>query len=334
MPSPEDDTPGAPPPPPPGEGESTPLDDNDWPEDESAGWSDEWTEAAGRRASGQTVTTSSYEAPRPADDDDGSVESVASEWDPVLIGSADEAEEIGSRELLRPGKGRSLKRRALDWAIGAAAMLLLLLAVAWLAWLSITRPAGDDTAEATPPPTPSSTETATPPADLAEGQVWLGDVDFESGSLVAAGTPLLDVTAHGTDVTSGPDGLRAGYLEVTATVPFDAVAAELEPGTVVESAGNGEARIETAVEVLGRDLDVIAEGTVEVVDGELLIEPTTMELGGTGFLSELLGALVKDLITIQYAIPGLPEGLVLQSVEVMDEGFRAHLAGEDVQLSG
>lgn len=275
--------------------------------------------------------TASYDAPVEEDDDE-SLESLAAEWDPVVVGSEDD--DRGSRPLRARGTRRPWRTRALDWAIGAAAMLLVLTAAAWIAWLSLTRPADDGAREAPTSPPASADPSPTPPADLAEGEVWIGDVDFSSGSIVAADTPLLDLEATGTDVVSGPEGLRAGYLDVTATVPFDVVAEELEPGSVVEPAGNGEARIETVVDVLGRNLDVVAVGTVDVVDGSLVIEPSDLELGGTGFFSELLGDLVRGLITVRYDIDGLPEGLVLQSVEVTDDGFRAHLVGEDVQLSG
>ncbi|GAA3861873.1 hypothetical protein [Tessaracoccus defluvii] len=153
---------------------------------------------------------------------------------------------------------RRLRGRVLDWVIGALVTLSLLLLALLLFWLSITRPVGS--ADATPSvgtPMPSAagpSADATPPSDLAEDEVWLGDISLEAGSIVAAGTPLLDVVGTGTDVTSGPDGLVARHLDLTATVPFHVVAAEIGPDATLSAAGGGEVRVDTRVEALGRSL--------------------------------------------------------------------------------
>ena len=162
--------------------------------------------------------------------------------------------------------------------------------------------------------------------------VWLGDISLEAGSVVAAATPLVDVVGTGTDVTSGSDGLVARHLDLTATVPFDVVAAELGPNATLSSAGGGEVRVDTRVEALGRSLPVGATGTVEAVGGELVIVPTSIDIGGPQFISDLLGGAVRELVTIEHRIEGLPDGVVLRSVEVVDGGFRANLTGDDVRL--
>ncbi|MHA6507970.1 LmeA family phospholipid-binding protein [Tessaracoccus sp. Y1736] len=227
---------------------------------------------------------------------------------------------------------RRLRGRVLDWAIGAVAMLGLVFLALLLFWLSITRPVGSTDA-----PTPAASTTApivepTPPPDLAENEVWLGDISLEAGSVVAAATPLVDVVGTGTDVTSGPDGLVARHLDLTATVPFDVVAAELGPNATLSSAGGGEVRVDTRVEALGRSLPVGATGTVEAVGGELVIVPTSIDIGGPQFISDLLGGAVRELVTIEHRIEGLPDGVVLRSVKVVDGGFRANLTGDNVRL--
>lgn len=225
---------------------------------------------------------------------------------------------------------RALRLRVIDWAIGAGAMLVLLVLSLVLLWLSITRPAGTSAAP-TPPPHPV-VPSVTPPADLDEDSVWLGDINFEAGSLVAAGTPLLDVVAIGENITSGPDGLIADHLDLTGTVPFDVVAAEIGEGTVVSPAPDGQASVARTVEILGRDLDVEATGTVTVVNGILVMEPTSIDIGGTGFFSDILADMVREFVTIEHEIVGLPDGLVLQNVKVTDDGFRASLEGWDISL--
>ena len=231
---------------------------------------------------------------------------------------------------------RRLRWRVLDWVIGALGMLGLILLALLILWLSITRPEGSSadtpSGSASPSSTPSSITGATPPPDLATNEVWLGDISLSADSVIAAGTPLSDVVGTGSDVTSGPDGLVARHLDLTATVPFDVVAAELGPDATLSAAERGEVRVDTRVEALGRILPVGATGSVDVVGGQLVIVPTSIDIGGPPFISELLGGALRELITIEHRIEGLPDGVVLRSVTVVGDGFRANLTGDDVRL--
>ncbi|MGM0384942.1 MAG: hypothetical protein ACQERF_03015, partial [Actinomycetota bacterium] len=124
-----------------------------------------------------------------------------------------------------PGRGS----RAKDWLIGAAATVLLLLLLLLILWWVFTRPAGHD--DGTPAPSPSggsaatampgrdSTPGPTAPTGLLDDELWLGDLEFEAGTAVIAGTTLRDVRAVGEDVISGRDGIVAARLEVDLTVP-------------------------------------------------------------------------------------------------------------------
>lgn len=172
----------------------------------------------------------------------------------------------------------------------------------------------------------------TPPPNLAEIEVWLGDVSLDASSVIAAGTPLHDVVGTGTDVISGPDGLVARHLDMTATVPFYVVAEQLGPTTTLSAADGGEARVDTWVEVFGRSLPVGATGTVEAAGGKLVMVPTSIDIGGPQYVSDLLGDVVRELIIFEYRIEGLPDGVVLRSVRVVDGGFRANLTGDNVRL--
>lgn len=234
----------------------------------------------------------------------------------------------------RQAQGQS-RRRLLDGTIGALVMLGIVVLALLLLWLSMTRPVNND--DATPvassafPTAVPSTE-ATPPPDLAEDEVWLGDISLNASSVIAAGTPLLDVVGTGTDVTSGPDGLMADHVDLTATVPFDVVAAEIGPGATLSAADGGEVRVDTRVEAFGRSLPVGATGTVTVADGNLLMVPTAIDIGGSRFVTDLLGEGLQELVMIEHRIEGLPDGVVLRSVQVVDDGFRTNLTGDDIRL--
>lgn len=231
----------------------------------------------------------------------------------------------------------TVRRRRRDRFVGAllgAAAVLVLLAVAVVAlllWLS--RPVGQAAPVPGPTAGPPAVGAPTEPDDLAEGETWLDDLALDAGTVVLPDSRLLDVSATGQDVAAGPDGILAGTLSVRATVPFDVVAEQMGAGSTVRAGTQpGEAAVLRAVEVAGRRFDVVASGTVTVVDGRLLIEPTTIDVGGPGFLADALGSVARELVTVEHTVEGLPEGLVLRDVEVGPDGFRADLSGEDVRL--
>ncbi|MDQ0821836.1 hypothetical protein QFZ79_004213 [Arthrobacter sp. V4I6] len=81
-----------------------------------------------------------------------------------------------------------------------------------------------------------------------------------------------------------------------------------------------------------RELRVIATGTVEVEAGRLVVEPHSIDLGGPDVLSDATAAVARRLVTIEHDIEGLPEGLDVQDVAVLGDGFRANIRGENVNL--
>jgi hypothetical protein len=224
------------------------------------------------------------------------------------------------------------RTRAKDRFVGAVAMLVVLVLGAAVVWWVLTEPAGQAEDGAPPADGTAAPPDRRPPADLGTDEVWLGDLRLRSGTVVTADSQLRDVRASGRDVVTGPDGLVAARVSVRATVPFHVVAAQLGDDTVVSPAGGGEAQVLRTVEVLGRELEVAATGTVEVQRGRLVVEPRSIDLGGPPLLSEAIAAAVRELVTITHDIEGLPEGLVLERVAVRDDGFRARLRGEDVRL--
>jgi len=224
--------------------------------------------------------------------------------------------------------------RAKDWLIGAAGMAVILVVAVAILWLTVSRPAGGGEAEPLPSPSvdAGSPQGLEPPADLGEEEVWFGSLVLDAGRVAAGGSILRDVRAVGQDVVTGPDGLVAARLEVDATVPFEVVADKLGDRTEVRAAEGGQAVVVRTVEALGRELRVTATGTVEVRAGKLVMEPRSIDFGGPAFLSAATAALVRSLVTIEHGIEGLPEGLVLQDVEVQGDGFRATLTGQDIRV--
>ena len=231
----------------------------------------------------------------------------------------------------------SERRRLRDGLVGAGiAVLVMVLAVVVLL-LVMTRPASGGAEPAGPADPTTSTAPGSPgppPGDLAAGDLWLTGLTLDAQQLASPDGVLHDVVVSGQDVRTGASGLVAGALTVDATVPFELVAGQIGPDVAVGPVRDrpDEAAVRRSFEALGRVLDVEATGAVRVRDGLLVIEPRTIDLGGPAFLADLLGALARELVTIEHWIEGLPDGLVLLDVAVQDDGFRARLGGTDVRI--
>lgn len=218
-----------------------------------------------------------------------------------------------------------MRRFLLGVVTGVVAVAVALVAVV----LAASQPGG-----ATASPAPSATATAgAPPRDLRAGETWLETVELDSRSVLTPDGPFRDVRATGSDVRMSEQGLRAGTLRLDATLPFDAAARQIGQGVQLYAAGAGRAGVRRTASFLGRTVVVRATGTVTADRGQLVIEPETVDLGGPGWLDAGLSAAARRLVTVRHAVQGLPKGMRLTRVSVVDGGFRAHLEGSGVVLT-
>ncbi len=223
--------------------------------------------------------------------------------------------------------------RLRDLLLGAAGMLLVLVAVVAILWWLVTDPVdGGEARDSSPAADAERLPGTQPPADLRKDEAWFAELSLDAATLIADGSLLRDVTAVGRAVVTSPDAVLAERLSVEATVPFEVVADEMGDGTAVGAATGGEAMVVRTVEVLGRELRVTATGTVEAEAGRLVVVPSSIDIGGPDFVSDAIADVVRQLVTIEHEVEGLPDGLVLQDVSVQSDGFRAYLSGENVQL--
>ncbi|MBR7743043.1 LmeA family phospholipid-binding protein [Phycicoccus sp. BSK3Z-2] len=183
------------------------------------------------------------------------------------------------------------------------------------------------------PPSAAPATPAQAPDDLGPQETWLGSVDLSSQGVVAPDGSLADVTAQGTGVRFGPDGLRAQRLDIDATVPFDVVAEQIGDGVRLYAANEGRTGIERTASVLGRDVTIRATADVSAQDGRLLIEPATVDVGGPSFLDAAISAVARTLVTFRQDVPGVPEGMALREVTTGAAGFAVTLQGRDVVVN-
>jgi hypothetical protein len=204
-----------------------------------------------------------------------------------------------------------------------------------LALVALVVAASEPGGTASPVPSPSDAAAAAPPPprDLGRDETWLDAVELDSASVVTPDGGFRDLHATGRDVRMTAQGLRAGQLRIEATLPFDAAARQVGGDVQLYAAGGGRAGVRRTASLLGRTVTVRATGTVTARDGRLVIEPQTVDLGGPGWLDAGLSAAARQVVTIQHTVQGLPDGMRLTRVTVVDSGFRAHLEGSDVSLS-
>ena len=183
-----------------------------------------------------------------------------------------------------------------------------------------------------PPPPPRAVPSTTPSPAPGSGETVLGVTTMTSAVVATSDGELRDVRASGDGVRFGKDGIRANRLEISAMLPFATAARQVGEGIELFDAGSGRAGIRRVVTVLGLDLPVSATGVVRADDGQLVIEPETIELGGPAWLDSGVSAGARSLVTIRHTVGGLPQGMRLVEVSVAADGFRTRLEGADVHI--
>lgn len=221
-----------------------------------------------------------------------------------------------------------MNRRSFALGFGAGGLSLLLLAA--LLVLVVSAPARGPVTTSTP--TQSSTpRPSSAPTTIAPGETWLGDVELSSGDVRTSDGPLRDVTALGSGVQLTAEGLRADRLDIVATLPFETAAEQIGDGIELYPAGELAGMRRTA-EILGREIEIEATGRVQAVDGLLVIEPETVDLGSFEWIDRVASAAVRAFVTIRHTVTGIPDGMRLDVVEVRPDGFRVELSGTDVRI--
>jgi hypothetical protein len=173
----------------------------------------------------------------------------------------------------------------------------------------------------------------------------LDEVVVTADAVERAGTGRLeDVRLTGTDVRLDDLAVPvAGELAVDAVVPFAQVAAALGAEVEIVAGQAGSAIVRRPAEVLGQQVEVSADVEVGVEEGRIAVRPLGVTVDTPGTAGDLLGAELLardealrerlfDLVRVDYALPELPGGLLLEQVSVGDGGFEVRLTGTDVPL--
>ena len=117
-------------------------------------------------------------------------------------------------------------------------------------------------------------------------------------------------------------------------VPYDEVLERAgRPELAMSPAGDGRVRLRGEVDLLGRTVEVVAVGRVQVGDTRLRVRPQSFRLPDGGAVDATLRGLLDDRFTISYPLrPALPDGVTLRRVSATADGFRVTLTGRDVSF--
>lgn len=161
---------------------------------------------------------------------------------------------------------------------------------------------------------------------VAGGSISHVRVEAESATL--ASLPMVDLVLE-LEGVSASEPYTAELADFTGIVPLDAVR-ELNDAELDISIEDGA--VVVGAELLGFPV----EATVTpVADGRAVVATVeSLRLAGiTVELSELSESLAQSLTEIRVPIDGLPEGMELTEVIVVDDGFFVTARGADVTLS-
>jgi archaellum component FlaF (FlaF/FlaG flagellin family) len=165
-------------------------------------------------------------------------------------------------------------------------------------------------------------------------QLAAGSLDHVTGTIDGAtlsGVSARDVVFDGRDVTT-TEPYSVGDATVTATLPTAAVQqlVDQRTGLDVDLAVSGDA-LRASGSVLG--VTLTADLEPHATDGKLTVDVQKVTVGGlTVSVDDLPGGLGDRLQDLTIPVTGLPTGMGLADVAVVDDGLRVTATGEDVRL--
>lgn len=150
-----------------------------------------------------------------------------------------------------------------------------------------------------------------------------------------ATVPRIDVTGYSVSRVDG--GIRAASANGTATLSGDQLAAAAAEGNPAEGspvAGLTEVRSvrpDAPAGLLRADIGGVAEIGVRpgVTDGQLTLTPQQTSLLGFPLPDGLFSGITG---TVDSTMASLPEGVVIEDAQVVDDGLEVLLGGRDVVL--
>ena len=84
--------------------------------------------------------------------------------------------------------------------------------------------------------------------------------------------------------------------------------------------------------MLGRTVTATAVGRVQARGQRLRVTATSVQITDESTVDGRLAQTLGDLLSFTYRLRGLPEGIVIRSIDPAGDGFVVRLAGADVSV--
>ncbi|MBO1337507.1 DUF2993 domain-containing protein [Streptomyces sp. VRA16 Mangrove soil] len=154
----------------------------------------------------------------------------------------------------------------------------------------------------------------------------------------------LDAEMHGVKFDSSYSSATADSATGTARISYAELLkavqkqdpAQLAPGITatisgLSYGGDGKVKVELAVKLLGRTVNVPVISSISVTDGKVSAKADSLPRIGAVDLAENRVRAVTDF---QQAIDDLPAGIKLDNVEAVKDGIEISVTGSDLHLVG
>ena len=166
--------------------------------------------------------------------------------------------------------------------------------------------------------------------DYQDIQVSVGQLTTNKVTVEHLVAQLTDVHAPLNDLLGNhPDGITAGAVSGTATVPFSSVRNRLPAGVTLSQDGSA-VKLSGTVRYLGLSLPVTADAELSPSGSGIAVTPTKISVAhGSAALSSLISGQFRFIVPVT----GLPLHLVIKSVNVVSGGVRVGATATNVAFT-
>jgi hypothetical protein len=163
-----------------------------------------------------------------------------------------------------------------------------------------------------------------------------GRVEVTAPAVSKQGVEVADVRLvfRGVNVTSLSQA-RVDTAVGTGVVSLATMQQEAADAGIKLSRADGSIRAAGEVHVFGRDVDVSAVGSVSTADNTIVFTPEKFSAEGVPpRIADAIAKQIGSAWNVRVPVEGLPAGVRVDSVRVVDEGLEVRLSGQNLIVGG
>ncbi|MBT8228430.1 MAG: DUF2993 domain-containing protein [Dactylosporangium sp.] len=175
-------------------------------------------------------------------------------------------------------------------------------------------------------------------------KIRIGEASASGIRFDAIDLAVSTVRADTASLLRGSGTVTAATITGTATLGWDAVQQALEISglpaidlsTVELSVTDNVVNLRMPIVVYGKQLVLVADGTLQVQDGVIRLETTEVRAEGdtVGAVAQRVVARYGTLLNVEVNVPALPYRLTIRSVETRADGIIVIVSADNVVLAG